>query len=103
MCLIGVQSDVVGIFATHQHDLVDDRLQFLEQTQRVYCCCMEVQRENVPPSLGAAQQGGPVDTLAQDLPWFRPTFRVLPGSSCESLALQVALKEVLLCSTVLDT
>ena len=81
-----MQSDVVGIFATHQQDLVDHRLKFLEAVQRVYCCCMEVQEDH-------RRMG-----RAGDLPWFKPTFRVLKGTSRHSLALQVGVQEVLDCA-----
>lgn len=93
----GVQSDVVGIFATHQHDLVDDRLQFLDEVQRVYCSRMEVLPENAQQCLGSMPQekAERTDNQAGNIPRFEPTFKVLPGTSCESLALQVALEQVL--------
>jgi hypothetical protein len=78
---VWLQSNVVGIFATHQHDLVDPRLRFLEELQRVYCCYMETQHTTA-------------EQLESELPRFKPTFKVLGGTSCDSFALQVAWDEV---------
>lgn len=85
-----LQSNIVGIFATHQHDMVDDRLRFLEEMQRAYCCHMEV------------VEGAGKDTAGMPswLPWYRPTFRMQPGGNYDSLALQVAWQEVGFCTLV---
>ena len=101
-----VQSDVVGIFVTHQHALMDPRLRLLDALQRVYCCRMEVlpaELEDVsssaPQPRTAAQAG---ESIKEQIPWLTPTFRVLPGVSYDSLALQVACQEVPCCAALCE-
>lgn len=100
-----MQSDIVGIFATHQHDLLDARLGLQQQLQRSFCCHMHVV-PSAPPaafaeaaaaaaaSAGGRQEVVPQAAEAAEVTWLQPTFRVVPGSSCDSLAFQVAFEEV---------
>jgi hypothetical protein len=76
-----------GIFATHQHDLLSEELGLLPMLDRNYIQRMVTQSVAPPARM-------PDGNTSVCKVWLQPTFQVAPGISTESMALQVANREV---------
>jgi hypothetical protein len=82
-----LQMNYCGIFATHQHDLLSEELGLLPMLDRNYVQRMVTQSVAPPAQM-------PDGRASVCKVWLQPTFQVAPGTSTESMALQVANREV---------
>jgi DNA mismatch repair ATPase MutS len=84
-----------GIFATHQHGLLSEDLGLLPMLDRCYVQRMLTQLVPPPPRM---RDGKPSVCKV----WLQPTFQLAPGTSTESMALQVANREGLTSKVIQD-
>jgi hypothetical protein len=88
-----VQGRFTGIFATHQHDLLDARLGLLSRLPRTAPARMLTTRSPAQPSL-SLDSGAPLADEGEAGAERRPLFKVVEGASRESLAFEVAAAQV---------